>query len=306
MNTLGKIAMGLLIVCLLVATFFTVGVLKARSTWLTKIESKLKQIEGTEGAEEKLKSAKKQFEEARNLVHWENDNWGRAWQSPNSGPAGNDSIELGIGTNVGLGAGQQDPAKLPIVYLFGGNSEGKSVYVGDFQLSEIRQDSALGKLTRPAYANEVQAWPSGEYRVRQDVPRDFRSSINTLRTLAILAEQNVRQESAMLAIQSEHIIASQAALDERMGELNGKQDAPEKAGPDVKDGLVQTLRRDEADRNELVKTVDALRRELSDKNLLLTTTLADNQANIQKLSGPSGTEAPARRVATEKAKTQSN
>lgn len=305
MNTLGKIAMGLLIACLLFATYLTVGVLKTRSTWLKKIDTKTVQIVD---AATKLKSAKKQFEDARNLVHWENDIWGRAWQSPNSGaaPAGDGSIELGIGSNVGLGRGQQDPTKLPLVYVFGTDEAGKSVYVGDFQLTEVRQDTAGGKLTRPPFDNEVQSWPRGEYRVRDDVPRDYRSSIDTLRTLAILAEQTVRQETATLAIQGIHHTASQAALDERMGELNGKPDAPEKAGPDVKDGLVQTLRRDESARNELVKTVDALRRELSDKHLRLTTTLADNQATIQKLSGPAGSKSSARQVTTDKPASRGN
>ncbi len=305
MNTLGKIAMGLLIACLLFATYLTVGVLKARSTWLTKIDAKTLQIADSEA---KLKSAKKQFEDARNLVHWENDNWGRAWQAPNSGaaPAGDGSIELGIGSNVGLGRGLQDPTKLPLAYVFGTDEAGKSVYVGDFQLTEVRQDSAGGKLTRPPFANEVQNWPRGDYRVREDIPRDYRSSIDTLRTLIILAEQTVRQETATLAIQGIHNTASQAALDERMGELNGKPDAAEKAGPDVKDGLVQTLRSDEVARNELVKSVDALRRELSDKHLQLTTTLADNQGTVQKLSDTAGSKSPARRVATEKSATREN
>lgn len=293
MNTLGKIAMGLLMVCLLFATYLTTGVLKARSTWLKKIGDTTTQIEK---AQEEARSAKKLFEDARNLVHWENDQWGRAWQAPNSGPspAGDGSMELGIGSNAGLNA-----TKPPLVYLFGTDANGKSLYLGDFELTEVRQDSAGGKLTRPLNPNEP-AWQPGEYRVREQVPHDSLSSIDTLRTLTILADQSVRHEQAMLKIQTEHTTASKAALEERMGELNGKPDATDKAGPDVKDGLVQTMRREENARNELVKAVDDLRRELSDKHLQLTTTLTENQEQVQLLGGPVRSISPAKRVAAEK------
>ena len=299
MNTLGKIAMGLLLVCLLFATYLTTGVLKARSSWLKQIGEKTAQIEK---AEMDVQSNKKLFEDARNLVHWENDNWGRAWPAPNSGPApaGDGSVEFGIGSNVGLGRGQADPTKLPLVYLFATDANGKSKYLGDFQLTEVRQDSAGAKLTRPLYADELQSWPSGEYRVREQVPHDSLNSIDSLRTLLILASQNVAHEQTMLKIQTEHTKASQAALDQRMGELNGKPEANEKAGPDVKDGLVQTLRREENARNELAKSVDELRRELSDKHLLLTTTLSENQDKIQNESNSARSKTPAKRVAAEK------
>ena len=300
MNTLGKILMGLLIVCLMAAVYFTTGVLKARSTWLAKIEDKSAKIET---AEKDAKTAKRQFEDARNLVHWENDIWGKAWVAPNSGaaPAGDGSIELGAGSNVGIGSGQADPAKLPIVHVFGTDAQDQSVYIGDFQLTEVRADSAGAKLTRPLYPNEVESWPRGEYRIRESVPHDNLSTIAALRTLIILADQNVAHETAMLAYQDQNLAASQLTLDERMGELNGKPDATEQAGPDVKDGLVQTMRREETARNAVVKQVDDLRRELSDVYLHLTTTLAENQANTQKLGASKGAMSKPARVTAEKA-----
>ena len=80
MSTLGKVWMGLLIVCLLAATYFTTGVLKARSSWLAKIETTSTQIAA---AEEKLKSEVKQFVTVSNQVHLENLRWGKAWTAPN-------------------------------------------------------------------------------------------------------------------------------------------------------------------------------------------------------------------------------
>lgn len=300
MNTLGKILMGLLIVCLMAATYFTTGVLKARSTWLAKIEATTGKIEK---AEKDAQTAKRQFDDARNLVHWENDTWGKAWIAPNSGPApsGDGSIELGAGSNVGIGRGQADPAKLPIVHVFGTDAQGQSVYLGDFQLTEVRQDSAGGKLTRPPYPNEVESWPRGEYRIRESVPHDNLSAMAAQRTLILLAEQNVTHETAMLAYQDQNLAASQSALDERMGELNGNAEAADAAGPDVKDGIVQTMRREETARNDVVKQVDTLRRDLSDTYLKLTTTLAENQGNTQKLSKSNDSQSRPARVTAKKA-----
>jgi hypothetical protein len=305
MNFLGKLLMGFLVVCLLAAIYFTTGVLKARSTWLTKIETTSKQIVD---AEEKLKSERKQFETVRDQVHQENLRWGKAWAAPNSGPApvADGSVELGVGSNAGLGRGQQNPALLPIVHVFGKDAQNQPQYLGDFQLTDVRQNQAGGKLTRPPFTGEVENWPRGEYRVRELVPYDYTSTINSLRTLILLAEQNVEHEKAALAYQDEHLVASQAALDKRLNELNGDANAPDAAGPDVKDGLVQTMRREETARNDLVQKVDALRRELSDVYLKLTKTLQDNQSNSQKLGGSASTQLPPNRVAAQKAATTGN
>ena len=305
MNTLGKILMGLLLACLLFATYLTTGALKARSTWLKKIGDKTTQIEQ---AQKDLASNKKLFEDARNLVHWENDTWGRAWQAPNSGPSptGDGSVEFGIGSNAGLAKGQTDPAKLPIVYLFATEAGSPPKYIGDIQLTEVRQDSAGGKLTRPPYADEIQGWPNGEYRIREQVPHDYLDTIDDLRTQLILADQTVAHEQAMLKIQNEHVTASQAALDQRLSELNGKPDAAEKAGLDVKEGLVQTLRREESSRNTLVGEVDQLRRELSDKHLLLTNILAENLNQVQSVSAAPGKKASTKRVAAQKSGDKGN
>ena len=305
MNTLGKILMWLHFVLLIAAFIFTLKALDAQSSWQKKISDKTTQIEQ---AQKDLASNKKLFEDARNQVHWENDTWGHAWQAPNSSPSptGDGSMEFGIGSNAGLARGITDPAKLPIVYVFSTEAGSPPKYIGDFQLTEVRQDSAGGKLTRPPYADEIQGWPSGEYRIREQVPHDYVDTMDDLRTQLILAEQTVAHEQAMLKIQNKHVAASQAALDQRLAELNGKPDAPEKAGLDVQEGLVQTLRREETARNTLVDEVDQLRRELSDKHLLLTNILAENLNRVQSVSAAPRKEASGKRVAAQKSVDQSN
>ncbi len=61
--------------------------------------------------------------------------------------------------------------------------------------------------------------------MREEIPGNFRNQIAELRTLALIAEQHVRQEEDQLKIQNQHIAASQLALDKRMAELNGNPEA---------------------------------------------------------------------------------
>lgn len=291
MNKLGYMFIApLLLICLCVAFFMTFRLLDGRKKWLDSIEAKKKQLDALQSGPESVAAVRRQFENVRNELDWENDNWGKAWQAPNSGasPVGDGSIELGVGSNAGLGRGIQDVAKLPVLYVFGNDAQGKVTYLGDFKLMEVRQDTSGAKLTRPPFQNEVPSWPRGELRVREEIPSNYREELALLRTRAIIAEQHVRQETDQLAIQNLHVNASQKALDMRMNELNGNPEAPEKAGQDVKDGLVQTIRREETARNALVKEVDALRRLLSDRYLALTKILGDNVATLKTLGTTPG------------------
>jgi len=292
MNKLGYMFIApLLIICLCVAFFMTFRLLDGRKKWLDSIEAKRKQLDALESSgPESVAAVRREFENVRNQLDWENDNWGKAWQAPNSGasPTGDGSVELGVGSNAGLGRGIQDVAKLPVLYLFGTDAQSKLVYMGDFKLMEVRQDTSGAKLTRPPFPNEVQSWPRGELRVREEIPSNFREELAALRTQAIIAEQHVQQATDQLRIQDLHVEAAQKALDMRMNELNGNPEAPEKAGQDVKDGLVQTIRREETARNALVKEVDALRRPLSDRYLQLTKILDDNAATLKKLATTPG------------------
>ena len=211
---------------------------------------------------------------------------------------GDGSIELGIGTDAGLGRTQKD-GKLPIVYVFG-TENGKSVYMGDFQLTEVRQGSAGAKLTRPPYANEMSQWPKGEYLVRANILSNYLGTIGSLHTSVLVAEQAMNHEAAILKRLDKAVMKSQAALALRESELNGKPDAPETAGSDVKDGLVKALIDEEIIRNQIVDQVDDLRRDLSDKHLKLTTILAENETSVPKLARAAASKVAAEPVAVKK------
>ncbi len=273
-KVLGWIAISLLIIGTAVGAWLAGGALSARTNWMAKIEAKQKQVTT---AENDLRVAKLEFETARNDLHNERDLWGRHWEASNSSPspARDGTVELGVGTNAGL-----DPAKVKVVYAFGKNPDGTVEYVGDLNLLDVRGDSAGGQLTRVPYPNEVEGWPSGEYRVREDIPASYRSTIDELRARTYIAMQALSHEEENVKRQTENLANSQNALAIRLGELNGNPQAPAEAGPDIVDGLVQRLRIEEAERNTVSKVVDALRRELSDQHLTLTKMLAANQERL--------------------------
>lgn len=281
-KVLGWIAISLLMIGAGVGAWLAGGALTARTFWMERVAAKQKTVEDSE---KNLRIARQEFETARNDLHNERDLWGRDWDAPNSGPspAGDGTVELGVGTNAGLGQGQPDVSKLPVVYVFGKNADGTTTYVGDLALIEVRQDTSGGKLTRNPYANEVANWPRGDYRVRESIPDSYRQTISGLRGLTSIALQAVSHEMENVKRQTENLANSQKALATRMAELNGNPDEPPEAGPDIQEGLVQRLRVEEAERNAQIKAVDALRRELSDQHLRLTKTLAANQDQLKSI-----------------------
>jgi hypothetical protein len=149
-------------------------------------------------------------------------------------------------------------------------------------------------MTRQPYEGEAQSWPSGVYRVRESIPEGWKQIFIDLHTHQTLADQQVVDEQAKLQIQEKHIAESQETLNSRLGELNGNPMAPEKASDDVKNGLVETIRREEAQRNTLLQDVDALRRSISDNYAALVDVLEKNREIVNSMSAETSTRTAAK------------
>ncbi len=138
----------------------------------------------------------------------------------------------------------------------------------------------------------LQNWPAqGEFRVRERIPPGQRAIFHDLANQQTIAEQIVITESAKIKIQDSHIASSQKTLDGRLAELNGDPAAPQQADRATINGLVDTIRVEEADRNKVLKDVDSLRRQLSDNYARLERVLAENRQAIDALAA--GTETAA-------------
>jgi uncharacterized protein YqiB (DUF1249 family) len=239
---------------------------------------------------EELASARitraKELEELNRLM----EGWGRLWTAKGQTDPATASLLLNIGTAQGLAA-QEVAAKrqAPVVYVFHTQPDGSSRYLGEFRVVTPEAQRTILQLNRKPNENETAEWPpQGDFRIRDRIPPGHRAIFHDLATNQAIADQAVINETAKLQIQENHIAASQKTLDRRLAELNGDPAAPQTAGSDVVNGLVETLRQEEAARNKLLADVDVLRRQLSDNYARLEKVLAENSQSVEALA--TGTE----------------
>jgi hypothetical protein len=216
--------------------------------------------------------------------------WGRQWTTQGQVVPGQAGIVLNIGGQQGL---VQLPNRPPEpIHIFAVQQDGTSRYLGEFVVSEPGPQRTGVRLNRQPFPGQLANWPAqGDFRVRERIPSGIRATFHDLATNQAIAEQIVINETAKSQIQDNHIAASQKTLDRRLAELNGDPAAPQKADPEIISGLVETLRGEEAQRNAVLKDVDALRRELSERYARLKSVLAENKQAVDSLA--TGTETAA-------------
>lgn len=216
--------------------------------------------------------------------------WGNQWTAKGATDPKQGQVLLNIGQASGLGARPANRPPEP-VHVFAVMAEGTQ-YLGEFTVQGDAQRTLL-TLNRKPFPGELEKWPAdGEFRVRQRIPPGVRATFHDLATNLTIAEQIVINETAKSQIQDNHIAASQKTLDRRLAELNGDPAAPQNADREITSGLVETLRVEEAQRNAVLKAVDALRRELSDRYAQLVRVLAENKQAVDARA--TGTETAAR------------
>ncbi len=215
--------------------------------------------------------------------------WGRQWTAQGQTDATTGQVLINVGTQQGLGA-QEAVAKRgqPILYVFATMPDGTSKFLGEFT-AEAQQQRTILTLNGPRYPAMLQTWPAqGDFRVRERIPPGQRAIFQDLANQQAISDQIVINEAAKIKIQDNHIASSQKTLDGRMAELNGDPAAPQTADPAIVNGLVDTIRVEEAERNKVLKDVDALRRQLSDNYARLEQVLAENRQAVDALAA--GTE----------------
>ncbi|MCA9079514.1 MAG: hypothetical protein KDA58_03100 [Planctomycetaceae bacterium] len=294
MHKLGIAFLVLAIFGIITAFVFTTMLLDVRSKWRKSLETA--QAAATQSSEERAKELRKVLtleEEIAREMHA----WGDAWDAPNSQAAGrNGIVQLGVGTGRGLAqkeAAQNKP--LPDVFVFakaGGNS---ADFLGQFNLANLQVDNATGQLTRTPYAGEEAGWKSGEYRVRDSIPAGWRFTFASLEGEMLIAQRKLESQRELLETINNQITESRKSLDQRLAELDGDAEAPMGASQEVLDGLVQTLRRLESERDLILAHVDQLRHELNDQYVQLRETMDANAAMVNKITQEAesaGTAAP--------------
>lgn len=276
---------GLVLLAALLSAYFAAKLHGRRADFMAQIVSLKNERDANMN---KLREARNTQAEAEGALNRQMDSWGKQWEAPNSQQfPGVPGLQLGVGQAQGLISEEKLNKPLPSLFVFAPGQDGGSRYLGEFQLEQLDANQSGAMLTRAPMPGEVESWPVGTYRVRQFIPAGWRSTFVDLQTQQAIADQNIVDETAKLAIQDKHIVKSQAALDSRLTELNGDPAAVANASETVKLGLVESLKRGEVDRNEVLKTVDSLRRMISDNYAHMMQVLAENEQIVDSLQSAS-------------------
>ncbi len=279
MNIFGKVFLGLIAILLIpAATVLTTMSLDIRSKWQAEV---VKRQEALDTSFQKLSEARVSVNELEGTLQRETNDWGDVWDAPNSEPlqSGNE-IQIGVGESRGLGRNAQD-GQTPRVFVFSETADA-SGYLGEFELIEINTDRSAGQLVRPPYSGEAQSWPRGTYHVRDTLPPNWLSSIAELESQLIQVGSKLSFQQEEDQIQTKLLASSQSTLDQRLAELNGDADASAGASQQVLDGLVETLRNLENERNSVLDEVHDLRIKLVKDYLDLQDTLTKNREGVEE------------------------
>lgn len=272
MHVLGKVLLWLCVVLLIPASLvLTTMVLDVRHRWLKDVADRQARIEqGLQQIQETQQRVRALEEQRQALVQ----DWGDVWNAPNSqvqpGTAG--AIELGVGASSNLPQRGPEGKIDPAVYVFA-ETPGSSQYLGEFTVTDIRPSQAVARLTRTPYPKETESWPRGTFHVRSTLPANWLAMIADLQGQQVIADSILVDQRLELEIRNQLIKSSQATLDQRMSELNGNPQANPEAGDEVKDGLVESLRKYSTARDLQLAEVDRLRRKMVEEYNTLQHTL---------------------------------
>lgn len=279
MHILGKVLLGLILVVLIPASILlTTMALDVRSKWQAQIEQRQDRLAQTQS---RLTEARVRVSDLESELQRRTYAWGEVWDAPNSEPLpGSPGVQLGVGTSRGLGRNIQ-AGKQPRVYVFADGGEA-SAYIGEFELVQVDTDRAAAQLPRPPFPGEMQSWPRGNYRVRDTIPANWLSTVAQLESQIVVTSSKLGMQREQERVVTRQLANSQAVLDQRLAELNGDANAPEGASQELLDGLVETLRKLENDRNATLKDVHALRVKLVEDYTELEQLIASNRSSVEQ------------------------
>jgi len=275
MHILGKVLLWLCVILLIPASLvLTTMTLDVRHRWLQDVADRQQRVEQGIQQIADVQRRVRTLEEKRQVLV---SSWGDVWNAPNSGPqAGTPgAVELQVGASSGLPQRGPEYQVDPAVYVFAETADG-SQYLGAFLIADIRPTQAIARLVRAPYPQEIESWPRGTYHVRNNLPANWLTTAATLQGQQDTADAMLVDQQLVLSTRKEMVKVSQATLDQRLAELNGNPQASPEAEDEVKDGLVESLRKFENARNQLLVDVDGLRHRLFAEYSELEQTLLKN------------------------------
>lgn len=263
MHVLSKVLLGVVVVMAIISVILTSKLRLARGHWLQQIEQRQQQLATVR---EDLRKQKLLVADARAEVNRRLNLWGDSF-APVQGQVRNPQLG-GIAMNIGAQQlGQPTEQEVPPFFVFALSPQGEqSQFLGEFRPTGMEAGATVANLTREPYEGEVQSWPQQvPWRVRELIPSSWREIFSVLETRIAEALQDVQDQNARLAKADELNTKSQQQLQRRLGQLEGSPDAIEGSAAEVLDGLVESLRKDQVQRDTDLATLNGLRHEYDRK-----------------------------------------
>ncbi len=302
MHTLGKVLTWFVVIFAAVAFVLTGRMLDVRNTWAKKLNDVKTQNEqlAKDLEEKSAHLAGLRQELANTMLGWEmpiGPNGNLAFNIPMA-PAGDGTITSNnFGSNDGLGV--PVTPEQPVVYLFNENpADGTSKYLGQFQVTTLRENQAQFKPTWRLRGDEATTWPANaNYRVRTMIPAETVARFNDAYTDLTHGDELLADKQKHLKIQTELVDVSNKHLKHRQEELLGYETPPPGADQLPAEwtvGLVAAMAEEEESRNEELAKLDQLRRDVKAAYELLAKLIRENTDLVRTLPGPDfSTPAPA-------------
>lgn len=269
------------------AMYETAKFVTIRNAWMEKVET----------AE---KSANQNVEEVAKQELLENTlldelsrqqlGWGQFWSAQtNLLDAGTGRLQVDLGTNQGLSGGA-DGSQLPTLYAFR-PVDGGMEYAGAFKVTTLNANQAAMQLVDAPRPNEVQSWGlaggAQNWRFRTQIPGGI-SQFSDYNTQFVVADEKLQERLNNIDLQTKFAEKAEEQLQQRLAELNGDPNALNGLGDVFKLGLVESIQKEDMERNEALVRLGQLREELDQKWKQFEALKAENAALAGKLPGANG------------------
>ena len=280
MHTLGKVLLWLNVIGAVGATVLTTKLFEVRNSWAEKVEKAQEQV-ATNAIT--LEASEKEYLGLQSQLHDLSIGWGRTWfpVQVNINPQGQMVAQVGRLQGLGTpGAGNDPNVPLPIVHAFMTINNGtESKYVGIFQAVQVDDNQAQFEPLWNVEAGDLNGvQPSGEWRLRSEIPSRFTSELTRLRTDRATAIRSLQDKSRQLQAQTAQEADARTILQNRIDQLEDKDDDP---------GLVAMLASEEDERNKELLELDAIRRQIKDADEKIAELIDELQQLEQQVSANS-------------------
>lgn len=290
MHVLGKVLLGFVVVGAIAAIFLTTMTLDVRQKW----ERQVAEAEKAYAEIEKDLAIKEaNWRDAQQSLDRIKHSWGNVWQGQNSRVTnpGTGAVNIGVGTQQGLGVDAASRAANPMVHLFNVVDNENSQYLGAFKVQSAQAGSTDAVLSRPPYPGE--SFPAGTWRVREFIPYEYGTRFVDLHTKQIEVDARLQRMVFDVTRKQNQLAATNKLLQERIYQLQGDPN-------EGTVGFVQGIRDALTERDEQLAKLHRLRVErlLKFETLQQLTTENRNRVELFVRQSGSASESTAADVAS--------